>query len=126
MSKNATKIKKAAARTPGKSWEQKCKESDGMMMMLPASLSKEGEKFGKVREFTLKEAEKFDAVMEDFKHANEEFWYGFKKYCRENDIKIPDKCELGLDNDALDEGKFVINFLPKMGPDHGSGPMVMR
>ena len=113
MSNNATKIKKVAAKTPSKSWKKRCEESGSSMMMMPAELVEKAKSFKEEEKNMVKAAREFDAVAEDFKHSNEEFWYNFRKHFRDSDTELPEGCRIGFNEEAYGEGELVVNFIPK-------------
>lgn len=107
----------------GKKWAEKVAESKGMMVIGPAELNADAKEFSLAFDEIKEKEKKFVADKEDFDHTNETFWYKLKKYFRDNNIVIGenlDEYTIGLNHDAMKDGVFVINLMPKMGGHRGS------
>lgn len=92
------------------SWAEKCDRSNGMQILLKDEDKKLAEDFKKILdEFNKKEAE-FNTTRREFLLEVDTFWVKIKKSLYESGNKSVLENNLGLDQDAMDEGVLVVNL----------------
>lgn len=121
MSK-AGKDKKASVKVV-KKWDNAIAKANGMMVKIPDGFIAKAEKFNIAHNEIIDEEKKFSEKAEDFKNLNQNFWYGLKKLLVKEGVAMPDNAEMGLSQEAANDGIFIVNFMPTA--PGGRGPMVM-
>lgn len=91
-------------------WVTKCAQSGGLQVLLQGDQKILAEKFNKVLSEFRKKEEEFNLATKLFRLEIDEFWLAIKKYMHATGVEHALDYDLGLDDDALKEGHFVVNL----------------
>lgn len=103
-----------------KTWAERCAESNGNMIMVPADMSEQSEDFQKKTEEYLAKAREFDKLSADFDVYAKNFWHSMRKSLEASGIEEIWGKNIGWNEQAKKEGIKVINIVA------ANGPMQMR
>jgi len=108
-----------------KKWNNEIAKANGMMIKVPDEFLEKTRKFNKLHKDIQEEGKKFDEKAEEFKHANQNFWYELKKLLVKNGLKPSGDVEMGMNSEAVEDGIFIVNIMPIPQGGRGHGPMMM-
>ena len=100
-------------------WINKCADSNGTMIMLPAKMSEKGDKFIEESKEYIEKCRAFDKMTAEFEVYAKNFWHEVRLGLEKDNVKGAFSNNVGWNQQALDEGVKVLNVIQ-------SGPAQMR
>jgi hypothetical protein len=109
------------AKNIAKTWAEKCAQSNGSMVIVPAEMSTESDEFHKKSEVYLALAKEFDKASAEFDLFAKNFWHKMRLELESIGVADIWGKNIGWNTEAKKDGIKVINIVAGSG-----GPMQMR